>query len=105
MESDRRSHPSISKILQSSYPILAIEFRKSSYWYYKLQADKPTFTKTTTVESLSKYKHLGSSGSQAHVDGVMGVVRRTIVSELQKTIDSLKDSLLDVSFDGEQEDK
>jgi hypothetical protein len=75
------------------------------YWYYKLQADKPTFTKTTTVESLSKYKHLGKAGSQAHVDGVMGVVRRTIVSELQKTIDSLKDSLLDVSFDGEQEDK
>ncbi len=70
------------------------------YWYYKLQADQPTFTKTTKVPSLSKYKHLGSSGSQAHVDGVMGVVRRTIVSELQKTIDSLKGSLLDVSFDG-----
>lgn len=75
------------------------------YWYYKLQADKPTFTKTTKLESLSKYKHLGKAGSQAHVDGVMAVVRRTVVSELQKTIDSLKDSLLDVSFDGEQEDK
>lgn len=78
---------------------------KKVYWYYKLQADQPTFTKTTKVQSLSKYKHLGKAGSQAHVDGVMGVVRRTIVSELQKTIDSLKGSLLDVSFDGEQEDK
>jgi len=52
---------------------------------------------------LSKYKHLGSSGSQDHIDSVMAVVRRTIVSELQKTIDSLKSSLIDVSFDEEQE--
>ena len=78
---------------------------KKVYWYYKLQADQPTFTKTTKVPSFSKYKHLGSSGSQDHIDGVMAVVRRTIVSELQKTIDSLKSSLIDVSFDGEQEDK
>ena len=77
---------------------------KKVYWYYKLQADKPTFTKITKVKSLSKYKHLGKAGSQDHVDGVMAVVRRTIVSELQKTIDSLKSSLIDVSFDGEQED-
>jgi hypothetical protein len=53
---------------------------------------------------LSKYKHLGKAGSQEHIDSVMAVVRRTIVSELQKTIDSLKSSLIDVSFDGEQED-
>ena len=78
---------------------------KKVYWYYKLQADKPSFTKTTKVESLSKYKHLGKAGSQDHIDSVMAVVRRTIVSELQKTIDSLKSSLIDVSFDGEQEDK
>jgi hypothetical protein len=38
------------------------------------------------------------------VEAVMGVARRTIVSELQRTIDSLKESLLDVSFDSEQED-
>ncbi len=75
------------------------------YWYYKLQASQPTFKTTTEAHSLSKYKHLGKAGSQDHVDGAMAVVRRTIVSELQKTIDSLKSSLLDVSFDGEQEDK
>jgi len=53
---------------------------------------------------LSKYKHLGKAGSEAHVASVMSVARRTIVSELQKTIDSLKNSLLDISFDSEQED-
>ncbi|NEO65195.1 MAG: transposase [Moorea sp. SIO4G2] len=78
---------------------------KRVYWYYKLQAKEPTFTTTTKAQSLSKYKHLGKGGSIAHVDAVMGVVRRTIISELQKTIDSLKSSLLDVSFDGEQQDK
>ena len=77
---------------------------KKVYWYYKLQAPKPTFPKTVTVESLSKYKHLGKAGSEAHIDSVMAVVRRSIVSELQKTIDSLKSSLIDVSFDGEQDD-
>lgn len=77
---------------------------KKVYWYYKLQGDKPTFIKTPPAQSLSKYKHLGKAGTEDHVDSVMAVVRRSIVSELQKTIDSLKSSLIDVSFDGEQED-
>jgi hypothetical protein len=74
------------------------------YWYYKLQASSPTFTTTSDTPKLSKYKHLGKAGSEAHVASVMSVARRTIVSELQKTIDSLKNSLLDISFDSEQED-
>ncbi|MEQ8942952.1 MAG: hypothetical protein RIC94_00180 [Phycisphaerales bacterium] len=74
------------------------------YWYYKLQASSPTFTTTSDTPKLSKYKHLGKAGSEAHVASVMSVTRRTIVSELQKTIDSLKKSLLDISFDSEQED-
>jgi hypothetical protein len=78
---------------------------KKVYWYYKLQADQAIFTKSSPALGLSKYKHLGKGGSQAHVDGVMGVVRRTMVEQLQKTIDSLKGSLLDISFDAEQEDK
>ena len=78
---------------------------KKVYWYYKLQANQAIFTKTSPAQGLSKYKHLGKAGSQAHIDGVMGVVSRTIISELQKTIDSLKSSLLDISFDAEQEDK
>ncbi|WP_287297806.1 hypothetical protein [Moorena sp. SIO2C4] len=47
---------------------------------------------------------MGKAGSEAHVAGVMAVARRTIVSELQKTIDSLKNSLLDISFDSELKD-
>jgi hypothetical protein len=77
---------------------------QKAYWYYKLQASSPTFTTTTETPKLSKYKHLGKAGSEAHVEAVMGVARRMIVSELQKTIDSLKSSLLDISFDSEQED-
>ncbi|NEQ86283.1 MAG: transposase [Moorea sp. SIO2I5] len=77
---------------------------QKAYWYYKLQASSPSFTTTGEVPKLSKYKHLGKAGSEAHVAGVMAVARRTIVSELQKTIDSLKKSLLDISFESEQED-
>lgn len=73
------------------------------YWYYKLQSSSPTFTTTSEKPKLSKYKHLGKAGSEAHVTSVMAVAKRTMVSELQKTIDSLKNSLLDISFDSEQE--
>ncbi len=77
---------------------------QKAYWYYKLQASSPIFTTTGETSKLSKYKHWGKAGSEAHVAGVMGVARRTIVEQLQKTIDSLKNSLLDISFDSEQED-
>ncbi len=77
---------------------------QKAYWYYKLQASVPTFTTTGKTSKFSKYKHLGKAGSEAHVEAVMGVTRRTIVEQLQKTIDSLKNSLLDISFDSEQED-
>jgi hypothetical protein len=77
---------------------------EKAYWYYKLQASSPTFITRGETSKLSKYKHLGKAGSEAHVEAVMGVARRTIVEQLQKTIDSLKSSLLDISFDSEQED-
>ncbi len=74
------------------------------YWYYKLQADRPIFN-TKDGQSLSKYQHLGKAGTQAHVDAVMEVLRRTMVTELQSTIDSLKSCLLDIAYDEEQESK
>ena len=74
------------------------------YWYYKLQASFPSFPQKNN-KSLSKYQHLGKAGSIAHVDAVMAVTRRTIVTQLQKTIDSLKECLLDIAFDAEQESK
>ena len=36
------------------------------YWYYKLQAQKPIFPKAQDNKALSKYKHLGKAGSEAH---------------------------------------
>jgi hypothetical protein len=44
------------------------------YWYYKLQAPKPTFPKANDTKTLSKYKHLGKAGSEAHTTAVMQVV-------------------------------
>ena len=47
------------------------------YWYYKLQVTEPYF-QCATSKKLSKYKHLGKAGTQAHIDGVMSVFRRTV---------------------------
>lgn len=74
------------------------------YWYYKLQADRPIFEQKNG-QSLSKYQHLGKAGTQSHVDAVIGVLRRSLLTELQSTIDSLKNCLVDIAFDGEQESK
>ncbi|MDE5119655.1 MAG: transposase [Trichodesmium sp. St19_bin1] len=74
------------------------------YWYYKLQADRPIF-KQKTGESFSKYQHLGKAGTSDHVDAVMAVLRRTIVSELQTTRDSLKSCLIDIAYDEEHKSR
>ena len=79
-----------------------VKQRDKVYWYYKLQASVPLFAQKHN-KSFSKYQHLGKSGSISHVEAVMAVTRRTIVTELQKSIDSLKGALLDIAFDGEQE--
>ncbi|MDJ0690936.1 MAG: hypothetical protein QNJ41_20805 [Xenococcaceae cyanobacterium MO_188.B32] len=53
----------------------------------------------------SRYKHLGAAGTQAHVDGVMMVIRRVQIDELQKSIDALRDSWSDLYSDiSEQSD-
>ena len=66
--------------------------QRGAYWYYKLQASKPIFPTTTGKRKPSRYKHLGKAGSSAHVDGVIQVVRRVQIDELQKAVDSLKHS-------------
>ena len=75
------------------------------YWYYKLHATKPQFPKASDAKVLSKYKHLGKAGSSEHIEAVMQVTRRMVIDELERTIGSLQDSLLDVGFDGEQDHK
>ena len=74
------------------------------YWYYKLQAPRPSF-KRATSDKLSKYKHLGKAGSAAHIDAMMSVIRRSIFDELQKAIDALDDCLLDITGSEQEEDE
>ncbi len=74
------------------------------YWYYKLQADREIFEQKNG-ESFSKYQHLGKAGTIAHVDAVMGVLRRTMVTELQSTIVSLKSCVVDIAYDEEHKSR
>ena len=75
------------------------------YWYYKLQATTPTFPKAHDAKALSKYKHLGKAGSEAHITAIMQVVRRAQIDEIQRTIDTLTQALLDVGYDDEPQKK
>ena len=79
-----------------------VKQKNKIYWYYKLQADRPIFEQKNS-QSLSKYQHLGKAGTIDHVEAVMEVLRRTIVTELQSTIVSLKSCLVDIAYDAEQE--
>ena len=79
--------------------------QKKAYWYYKLHAQTPIFPKVKCPEQLSRYLHLGAAGSPEHVDAVLQVVRRVQVDELQKTIDSLKESWSDLYSDQEEKKK
>ncbi|WP_013334926.1 hypothetical protein [Gloeothece verrucosa] len=76
--------------------------QKYRYWYYQLKASQPIFPKSTKKSELSRFKHLGVSGSQGHIDGVMAVVRRGQIEELTKAISSLEESLLDLFSDEEK---
>lgn len=73
------------------------------YWYYKLQATEPIFEQAKDPKKKSKYKHLGRAGSQEHIAAVVQVLRRTQIDELEQTINSLTNSLLDLYYDGESE--
>ncbi len=77
--------------------------RQKVYWYYKLQATDAIFEQATDSEKKSKYKHLGRAGSEEHIAAVMQVMRRTQIDELERTINSLANSLLDLYYDKESE--
>jgi hypothetical protein len=72
------------------------------YWYYKLQATEPIFP-TTTDNKKSKYLYLGKAGSEAHINAVEQMTRRSLIDELERVINSLNQSYLDVCFGGETE--
>jgi hypothetical protein len=67
-----------------------------SYWYYKLHAEDPVFPKIEDPDKLSRYQHLGAAGTPAHIDGLMMVLRRAQIDELQKAIDNLRDCWADL---------
>ncbi len=79
--------------------------RQKVYWYYKLQATDAIFEQVTDSKKKSKYKHLGRAGSEEHIAAVMQVIRRTQIDELERTINSLTNSLLDLYYDTESEER
>ena len=68
--------------------------RKKGYWYYKLPATYPIFP--TKSGKLSKYKHLGKGGSNAHIEALMQISRRGQIDALSRTLDCLIQSLDDL---------
>lgn len=76
-----------------------------AYWYYKLQAKEPIFPSKKESGRLSRYQHLGAAGTESHVQGVMMVIRRNQIDELQKSIDVLRDSWSDLYSDLEEKNK
>ena len=69
---------------------------KHHYWYYQLRASRAIFPKTNKENEYSRFQHLGKAGSQAHIDGVLAVIRRSQIDELTKAIDELTESWSDL---------
>lgn len=73
--------------------------RNGTYWYYKLHATKEIFS-TQTEGKMSQYKHLGKAGSQAYLNGVIQVLRRSQIDGLKRAIQTLKSGLVDLTDEG-----
>ncbi|MBL1210207.1 hypothetical protein [Geminocystis sp. GBBB08] len=77
-----------------------ISQNKKLYNYYKLQGYEPIF-ETLDGKKKTRYRYLGRAGSEAYIEGVMQVTLRRIIDEIDEMINSVEDSLLEVSFDTE----
>ncbi len=71
-------------------------------WYYQLRATRAIFPKTNQENEYSRFQHLGKAGSQAHIDGVLSVVRRNQIDAYTQAIETLKESWLDLYNDEEK---
>ena len=80
-----------------------VKTKTGKYWYYKLQAQEPIFPTGQGEGKLGKYKHLGKAGSPAHIGAVLQVAKRNQILELQRAINSLSDSWLEVVFEQEKD--
>ena len=76
--------------------------QKYRYWYYQLKAPEAIFPKINKENEYSRFQHLGKAGSEAHINGVLAVVRRNQIDELTRAIESLKESWLDLYSDEEK---
>jgi hypothetical protein len=68
--------------------------KQKKYWYYKLHASSPIFP--TKSGKLSKYKHLGKGGSNAHIEALMQICRRNQIEALSMTLDYLYKGFADL---------
>ena len=80
-----------------------VKTKTGKYWYYKLQALEPIFPTRQGDGKLSKYKHLGKAGSPPHIGAVLQVAKRNQILELQRAINYLSDSWLEVVFEPEKD--
>lgn len=80
-----------------------IKQNQKIYWYYKLQSAEPIFPMASAPEQKTKYLYLGKVGSEAHIDAVEKMTRRSLIDELERVIHSLQEGYLDVCFGGETE--
>ncbi len=75
---------------------------KYHYWYYQLKTTSAVFPKANKKGDFSRFKHLGKAGSQAHIDGVNPVIRRSKIDQLTSATEALYESLLDLYPDEEK---
>ena len=57
----------------------------------------------TNNEKKTKYKYLGRAGSSANIDAVEKLTRRNLIDELERVIQSLTESYLDIYIGTETE--
>ncbi len=76
---------------------------KKHYWYYKLQASEPIFP--TKSGKMTRYKHLGASGTEAHIEALMQINRRNQLEALSRTLDSLMQCWSDLSENSKSENQ
>ncbi|MGK7880682.1 MAG: hypothetical protein AB4060_11360 [Crocosphaera sp.] len=72
------------------------------YWYYQLKATSAVFPKANKKGEFSRFKDMGKAGSQAHIDGVNAVIRRSKIDQLTSAMEDLYESLLDLYPDEEK---
>jgi hypothetical protein len=84
------------KVAQPGYTLMRYLAggKQKKYWYYKLHASSPIFP--TKSGKLSKYKHLGKGGSNAHIEALMQICRRNQIEALSMTLDYLYKSFADL---------